>query len=119
MNGKRMHAAFQFRRERRVDHAVAFEPALPAEGIRHDIEPIMGFAAGAVSGVTGVLMRLVLDAQALRSESLAQLFGDHILCSHKPKPYRPCAKSAMTATREITPCQVLRVSSRRSHNRIR
>ncbi len=65
VNGKRMHAAFQFRRECRIDHAVAFKPALPAEGFGYDIESEMGLAAGAVSGMAGVLMQLVLDAQAL------------------------------------------------------
>ncbi len=77
-----MDAAFQFRREGVVDHAVTFEPALSAEGFRHNIKPVMGLAAGAVSGVAGMLMRFVLDAQALWSESLSQLFGNHILGSH-------------------------------------
>ena len=95
VNGERMDAAFQFRREGLVDHAVTFEPALSAEGFRHNIKPVMGLAAGAVSGVAGMLMRFVLDAQALWSESHSQLFGNHILGSHSRsftggRPNRQC-----------------------------
>ena len=73
--------------ERRIDHAVAFEPALPAEGFGYDIESEMGLAAGAMSGMAGMLMRFVLDAQAHWSESLAQLFRDHILRCHGLRSY--------------------------------
>ena len=82
MNGERMHAALQFARQRRIDHAVAFEPALPAKGLRHDIEPKMSLPAGPVSGVTLMLVRFVLDVKTLRRESCSQLLRDKIACLH-------------------------------------
>ena len=49
MNGQRMHGTREFARQGRIYHAVAFDPALPFEGIRHNINPKMRFAAGAVA----------------------------------------------------------------------
>jgi hypothetical protein len=40
-----------------------------------------------MSGMAGMLMRFVLDAQAHWSESLAQLFRDHILRCHGSRSY--------------------------------
>jgi hypothetical protein len=42
----------------------------------------MGFTAGPMAGVPGVLVRLVLDTQVLGSESLMQLFCDEIARLH-------------------------------------
>ena len=77
-----MHAAGELARERRIDHAMAFDPALPAKGFRHDIEPEMSLAAGPVAGVAFVPMRFILDMEALGRESVAQLFRDQIACGH-------------------------------------
>jgi hypothetical protein len=82
MNSQRMHAAGKLARQRGVDHAVAFDPALPAKDFRHDIQPEMGFAAGPVSGVAFVPMRFVFDAKAVGRERLAQLFRDEIASQH-------------------------------------
>ena len=82
MNGERMHATGKFAGQRVVDHAVPLQPALSAERFRHNIKPEMGLASGLVAGMTGVLVRLVLHTQALRSESLTQLFCDQIARSH-------------------------------------
>ena len=82
MNGKRMHAAGKLAGEGFVDHAVALDPALSPERFRHDIKPEMSFAAGAMPGVAFMPMQFVLDAKALRRESVAQLFRDEILPSH-------------------------------------
>ena len=35
----------------RIDHAVALDPALPSEGLRHDMDPEMGLPARPVAGV--------------------------------------------------------------------
>ena len=78
---QRVHLARKLVRQRRVDHAMALEPALSAEGVRHDIEAEMGLTARPVAGMAFVAMRFVLDAQALRRESLAQLFRDDIRAS--------------------------------------
>ena len=70
----------------KVHHAVALQPALPAEGFRHNIQSEMGLAARAVSGVARVPIRLVLHTQAFGGESLVQLFRDEILRSHGNEP---------------------------------
>jgi hypothetical protein len=83
MDGKRVHTAREFTRESRIDHAVTFKPALPAEGLRHDIHAEVGFAAGPVPGVTFVPVGFVFDVQIFGRESFAQLFSDEILSSHR------------------------------------
>ena len=51
MDRKRVHGFSEFRRQRRINHAVALHPALPFEGRRHNIHSKMRFAARPVSGV--------------------------------------------------------------------
>jgi hypothetical protein len=82
MDRQCVHAALELVRERRIDHAMAFEPALSTEGFRYDIKPVMALAAGSVAGVALVEMGFILDMQALRCESSHQLGGDDILHSH-------------------------------------
>ena len=79
-----MDAARKLGGERCVDHAVALDPALTLEGLCHDMNAEMRFTFRTVSGVTGVQMRFVNDTEALRMESLGQLFGDQIACPHAP-----------------------------------
>ena len=79
MDGERVHPAGKLARQRHVDHAVAFDPALPAKGLRHDIHAEMRLAARPMAGVTFVPVGFILDTQALGRESLAQLFRDEIL----------------------------------------
>jgi hypothetical protein len=45
LDRERVHAAGQFRGERRIYHAMAVDPALPFEGGRHDIHPKVRLAA--------------------------------------------------------------------------
>ena len=61
---KRVHAPLEFRSERGVDHAMAFDPALSPEGLRHNINPVMRLPARPVACVALVLMRFIDDAQA-------------------------------------------------------
>ncbi len=82
MDGERMHSAPKLTRQRRIDHAVAFEAALPAEGLSHDIHSEVRFPAGPMPGVAFVPVRFVLNTQIGRRKRLAQLFGDEILSSH-------------------------------------
>ena len=82
MDGERVHAAGELARERGIDHAMALQPALSAEGLRHDIKPEMSFAAGPVAGMAFVPMRFILDMETLGRESAAQLFRDQIACMH-------------------------------------
>jgi len=82
VNGERMDAAFQFFCQGRVDHAVAFEPALSAERIRHDIQAKVRFASGPVPGMSRMQMGFVFDVQALGRESRNQFCRDDVLHSH-------------------------------------
>ena len=75
MDRQRVDAAREFAGQRLIDHAVTFDPALPAEGFRHDMDPEMGLAARPVSGVPDVLVRLVLDVEALRRKRRALSFS--------------------------------------------
>lgn len=77
-----MHAPGEFRRQSRIYHAVAFNPALPPEGFRHDIYPEMSLPAGPVPGMALVLMGFINHAQALRRECLGQLSCDKVFGSH-------------------------------------
>jgi hypothetical protein len=100
MDGKRMHPACQLARERRIDQAVALEPALPAEGLRHNIDSEVGFAAGPMPGVTFVPVGFVFDVQVFGRESFAQLFSDEIRSSHRaalstPKQRGQCRQRAV------------------------
>jgi hypothetical protein len=78
-----MHAAPKLARQHRVNHAVALDPALSAEGFRHDVEAEMGFAARPMAGMALVVMGFILDAQALRRESRRQLCRDDIVHCHR------------------------------------
>jgi len=82
VNGKRVHAAREFARQCCIYHAMALEAALPAKGVRYDIESEMRFAARPVPGMSLVPMRFILDIKALGRESVAQLFRDQIVCVH-------------------------------------
>ena len=135
MDRKRVHAAGKLAGERRIDHAMALDPALPAKGFRHDIESEMGLAAGPVAGVAFVPMRFILDMEALGHESVAQLFRDQIACVHGksmiPKSGNRFSDKIMLHTkglpsagrpgqsqrlRTFAACQVLKVPCRHRHN---
>ena len=51
LDRQRVDGAGEFRRQRRINHAVALDPALPFEGRRHNINPEMRLAARPVAGV--------------------------------------------------------------------
>jgi hypothetical protein len=48
---QRVHAAGKLTHERGIDHAMALDPALSGERIRHDIDPEMRFPARPVAGM--------------------------------------------------------------------
>ena len=56
VNGERMDAASEFRGQRRIDHAVTFEPALPSERLRHDIDSEMRLPTRPMSSVHRMLV---------------------------------------------------------------
>ena len=51
-----MNAAGQFPRQQGIYHAVALDPALPFERLRHNINPEMRLAARPVAGVAFMKM---------------------------------------------------------------
>jgi hypothetical protein len=77
-----MHGTGEFARERRVYHPMALDPALPLEGLRHNIYPKMCLAARPVAGMALMQMRFVLDLEAFGKESFAQLVCDNLPGCH-------------------------------------
>ena len=51
VDGKRVQRAVQFRREGRINHAVALDPALSFERLRYNINAEMRLAARPVAGM--------------------------------------------------------------------
>jgi hypothetical protein len=82
VDGERVDAAFELTPKRFVDHAVALEPALPAERLRHNIHPEMSFPALPMPGMPGVLVGFIHHLEARGGESLGQLFRDEIAPCH-------------------------------------
>jgi hypothetical protein len=77
-----MHGTGKFAGQRRIYHAVALDPALPLEGLRHNIHSEMRLSAGPMAGMTLMQMGLVLDLEAFRNESFAQLVCDNLAGRH-------------------------------------
>ena len=77
-----MHGTGKLTRERRVYHAMTLDPALPLEGLRHNINPEMRLAARPVAGMALMQMGFVLDLEAFRNESFAQLVCDNLPGCH-------------------------------------
>src|SRR4051812_28746637 len=77
-----MDAARELTRKDLVDHAVALDPALAAERLRHDRDPEMGLAARSMAGMALVLMRFIGNVEALRRERGGELFGNSGLNFH-------------------------------------
>ncbi len=83
MNGKRMDATPELAGERRVNHAVAFQPGLSSERLRHNIKAEMRFAARSMPGMALMQMGFVLDVQALRRESRNEFGCYDVVHSHR------------------------------------
>jgi len=82
VNRERVDAACELADKRFVDHAVALEPTLPAERLRHDIYPEMSLPALAMSSMPSVLVGFVHHVEARGSESLGQLLRDEVSSCH-------------------------------------
>jgi len=82
VNGKRVYGTGELARQRRIYHAMAFDAALPLEGLRHNIHTEVRLAAWPVAGVPLMQMGLVLDLEAFGKESFAQLICDSLLGRH-------------------------------------
>ena len=82
MDCQRVDAACEFAGKRSIDHAVALDPGLPLEGIRHDMHPEMRLAAWTVSGVAFVPAGFIDHQQALGRESFGQFLYDKLAQRH-------------------------------------
>ncbi len=82
MDGERVNTAGEFRRQQRIYHAVAVDPALSIERIRYNIYSEVGFAARPVAGMALVQMRFVDDVEAFRIEGLLQFLRDVVFGCH-------------------------------------
>jgi hypothetical protein len=94
-----MDAAGEFTGKCRIDHAVTLDPALPPEGLRHDMNPVMGFSARAAAGMAGMLMGFIQHVEAQWRESRRQLLCDEIACAHGPS-FRGRPKAGMITHRQ-------------------
>ena len=75
-------ATAQLRRQSRIDHAMALEPALPPERLRHDIEAEMALAARPMPRMTRMLVGFIEHPKAFRGESCGQLSCDQVGNAH-------------------------------------
>jgi hypothetical protein len=123
MDRKRVDAAGQLGGKNLVDHAMTFDPALPTEGFRHDMNPEMTFTAWPMPRMTLVAVRFILHIEALRREGGGELFGDPGSNLHERLPKRmagsgqPDANDAsFDASLGKTFCQDLKVNAAPSHN---
>jgi hypothetical protein len=82
VDGERVDGALEFRRKRRIYHTMAFDPALPFEGRRYDIDPEMRLAARPVTRMALMQMRFVRNVEAFRQESFTQLVYDSVFGAH-------------------------------------
>src|SRR5262249_8021123 len=82
MDGKRVDAAFELTDKCFVDHAVALEPAPPAERLRHNMHPEMSLPALPMPGMSGVPVGFVHHVDVRGSESLGQLLRYEIAPCH-------------------------------------
>jgi hypothetical protein len=80
---ERVHAALEFGGQHGVDHAVAFDSALPPEGIRYNIEAEMAFPAGPMPGMALMAMRFIDEPEAFRVESVRQFSCDEVADTHR------------------------------------
>jgi hypothetical protein len=82
MDGECVDVILQFARQRHINHAVAFDPALSVEGLRHNIKTEMRFSAGAVASVAFMQVRFIFDMQTLRRKSRRQFRRNNVLHAH-------------------------------------
>ena len=114
-----MDAGCQFIGKRLVDHAVALDPGLSAERLRHDMNPEVRLPARPVAGMAFVSVRLVDHIQALRRERRRELFDNRRFHLHQlsvsergcavNRGRRHPANTGIVAVSVKIPCQDLKV----------
>jgi hypothetical protein len=127
MDRQGMDAACKLGRKNLIDHAMTFDPALSAERGRHDMYPEMSLATGSVSRMAFMVVRLVLDVEALWRQRGGELFGDPVFDLHenlrKGAPgsgqrgeSEALSDAALKTSLGKTICQDLKVSAAFPHN---
>src|SRR6266446_2612921 len=102
MDSERVDAAFELTDKCCVDHAVALEPALPAEHLRHNIHPEMSLPALPMPGMSRVLVGFVHHVEPYGGESLGQLLRDEIAPCHGVRS--PTRRSMPATARKRANC---------------
>ena len=82
MDRQGVNSAGKFACQRGIDHAMAFDAALPSERFRHNIDSEVGFSTRTMTGVPDMPVRFVLDAQTLGGEGFGQFLLDQVLNRH-------------------------------------
>ena len=82
MDRERVDGALELGGKQFIHQSVTIDPALPSERFRHDIEPEVSLAAGAIAGMSLVPVGLIDDVESLRRQSLGQLLRDEIAGAH-------------------------------------
>jgi len=82
MDRQRVDTAGQFAGQRSIDHAVALDPGLSAEDIRHNINPEMRLAAGTMPGMSLMAVRFIDHLEVFGGESFGQFLCDELLNGH-------------------------------------
>jgi hypothetical protein len=101
-----MHTAGEFRGQRGIYHPVPVDPALPPEGLRHNINAVMRFTFSPMAGMAPVLIGFVNHIQIFGRESLRQLSRDDIFRLHD-----------FGRKRHLVICQDLKLTAASPHNR--
>jgi hypothetical protein len=89
---ERVDAILELGRQSRIDHAVTFDPALPPEGFRYNMNAEVGLPARPVAGMAFVPVRFVDHLQAFGGESFGQLVRDEVVDAHKAHYARRCRR---------------------------
>jgi hypothetical protein len=97
VNSEGVHATGKLGGKGRINQAMTLEPALPGEGLRHDIHPEMTLPAGTMASMALVPVRLIEHPQALRAESFGQLPCDEVVGSHRPALATPAGRRQRAA----------------------
>jgi hypothetical protein len=100
-----MHTAGEFRGQRGIYHPVPVDPALPPEGLRHNINAVMRFTFSPMAGMAAVLIGFVNHIQTFGRESLRQLSRDDIFRLHD-----------FGRKRHLVICQDLKLTAASPHN---
>lgn len=75
---------------------MTFDPGLPIEGLRYDIDPEMRFAARPVARMAFMQMRFIGNVETFGNESFVQLFYDLIFCGHDLRNIARYSRRSMT-----------------------